>query len=93
MPGVLLLPQPGPRTPGGPGHPTSSARHGLLHPRATAIGGCLPAVAAGAATRHYGLGAASHAFAITAALLALAALAALTASRRGAPRPEADRSS
>ncbi|MFD3722274.1 hypothetical protein [Streptomyces sp. NPDC058674] len=52
----------------------------------------LPAVAAGAATQHYGLGATSHAYAITAALLALAALAALTASRHGAARPEADRS-
>ncbi|MFE3830857.1 MFS transporter [Streptomyces sp. NPDC059092] len=52
----------------------------------------LPAVAAGAATQHYGLGTTSHAYAITAALLALAALAALTASRRGAARPEADRS-
>ncbi|WP_152436752.1 MFS transporter [Nocardiopsis xinjiangensis] len=51
----------------------------------------LPAVAAGAATQHYGLGATSHAYAITAALLALAALAALTASRGGAARPEADR--
>ncbi|MEO6088233.1 MAG: MFS transporter [Umezawaea sp.] len=52
----------------------------------------LPAVAAGAATQHYGLGATSHAYAITAALLALAALAALTASRRVAARPETDRS-
>ncbi|MFE0799357.1 MFS transporter [Streptomyces sp. NPDC058812] len=52
----------------------------------------LPAVAAGAATQHHGLGATSHAYAVTAALLALAALAALTASRRGAARPEADRS-
>ncbi|MGW2089890.1 MFS transporter [Streptomyces sp. NPDC001880] len=52
----------------------------------------LPAVAAGAATQHYGLGTTSHAYAITAALLALAALAALAASRRGAARPEADRS-
>ncbi|WP_108999113.1 MFS transporter [Streptomyces rishiriensis] len=54
----------------------------------------LPAVAAGAATQHYGLGTTSHAYAIIAALLALAALAALatlTASRRVAARPEADR--
>ncbi|MHB9756497.1 hypothetical protein ACYBSK_19155 [Streptomyces sp. BYX5S] len=49
-------------------------------------------LAAGAATQQYGLGTTSHAYAITAALLALAALAALTASRRGAARPEADRS-
>ncbi|MCI0385451.1 MFS transporter [Streptomyces sp. CNQ085] len=49
----------------------------------------LPAVAAGAAVQHYGLEATSHAYAITAALLALVAL---TASRRGAARPEADRS-
>ncbi|WP_121745212.1 MFS transporter [Streptomyces sp. E2N166] len=52
----------------------------------------LPAVAAGAATQHYGLGTTAHAYVITAALLALAALAALTASRRGAARPQADRS-
>ncbi|MGW4037749.1 hypothetical protein ACWEIM_15915 [Streptomyces sp. NPDC004778] len=52
----------------------------------------LLAVAAGAAAQHYGLGVTSHAYAITAALLALAALAALTVSRRGAARPEADRS-
>ncbi|WP_439678654.1 MFS transporter [Embleya sp. MST-111070] len=42
----------------------------------------LPAIAAGAATRHYGLGATTHAYAVAAALLAVAALAALTASRR-----------
>ncbi|GAA1931560.1 MFS transporter [Streptantibioticus ferralitis] len=47
----------------------------------------LPAVAAGAATQHYGLGTASHAYAILAALLAVAALAALAASRRGAAHP------
>ncbi|MFE3742145.1 MFS transporter [Streptomyces sp. NPDC059134] len=52
----------------------------------------LPAVAAGAATQHYGLGTTSHAYAITTALLAVAALAALTSSRRGAARPEANRS-
>ncbi|MEU0100784.1 MFS transporter [Streptomyces sp. NPDC006267] len=48
----------------------------------------LPAVAAGAATRHYGLGTTSHAYAVTAALLALAALAALSAPRGRADRPK-----
>ncbi|MFJ7245116.1 MFS transporter [Kitasatospora sp. NPDC098652] len=42
----------------------------------------LPAIAAGAATRQYGLGATSHAYAAVAALLAVAALAALAVSRR-----------
>nr|BFD87377.1 MFS transporter [Streptomyces sp. Xyl84] len=41
----------------------------------------LPAVAAGAATGHYGLRATAHAYALTAALLAVAALAALGVSR------------
>jgi len=41
----------------------------------------LPAIAAGAATQHYGLRTAAHAYAIAAALLAVAALAALTVSR------------
>ncbi|WP_180686101.1 MFS transporter [Streptomyces gossypiisoli] len=44
----------------------------------------LPAIAAGAATQHYGLGTAAHAYVIAAALLAVAALPALTASRRRA---------
>ncbi|MGE9693307.1 MULTISPECIES: MFS transporter [unclassified Streptomyces] len=47
----------------------------------------LPAIAAGAATRYYGLGATSHAYAVTAALLAAAALAALSVSRRTRSRP------
>ncbi|WP_262705314.1 MULTISPECIES: MFS transporter [Streptomyces] len=47
----------------------------------------LPAIAAGAATQHYGLRTAAHAYAIAAALLAVAALAALTVSRRGAAHP------
>ncbi|WP_405834561.1 MFS transporter [Streptomyces sp. NBC_00105] len=42
----------------------------------------LPAVAAGAATRHYGLATATHAYAVAAALLAVAALGALAAARR-----------
>ncbi|MFI9546690.1 MFS transporter [Streptomyces sp. NPDC052016] len=46
----------------------------------------LPAIAAGAATQHYGLRTAAHAYALAAALLAVAALAALTASRRRAAR-------
>ncbi|MFI0806390.1 MFS transporter [Streptomyces echinatus] len=41
----------------------------------------LPAIAAGAATQHYGLRTAAHAYAVAAALLAVAALAALTVSR------------
>jgi MFS family permease len=41
----------------------------------------LPAVAAGAATQHYGLRTAAHAYAVAAALLAVAAAAALAASR------------
>ncbi|MFF0415498.1 MFS transporter [Kitasatospora sp. NPDC004745] len=44
----------------------------------------LPAIAAGAATRSYGLGATAHAYGIAAALLALAALGALAVSRRRA---------
>ncbi|OAH11777.1 MFS transporter [Streptomyces jeddahensis] len=44
----------------------------------------LPAIAAGAATQHYGLGTAAHAYAIAAALLAVAALAALAVSQRRA---------
>jgi MFS family permease len=44
----------------------------------------LPAIAAGAATQHYGLRTAAHAYALAAALLAVAALAALAASRRSA---------
>ncbi|MCG7208821.1 hypothetical protein [Streptomyces arenae] len=44
-------------------------------------GAGLPAIAAGAATEHYGLRIAAHAYAIAAALLAVAALAALTVSR------------
>ncbi|MFJ3727217.1 MFS transporter [Streptomyces sp. NPDC090045] len=43
----------------------------------------LPAVAAGAATRHYGLSTATHAYVVAAALLAVAAPVALAASRRG----------
>ncbi|MER6301854.1 MFS transporter [Kitasatospora sp. NPDC001539] len=42
----------------------------------------LPAIAAGAATQHYGLGATSHAYAVITALLAAAAPAALAAPRR-----------
>jgi MFS family permease len=42
----------------------------------------LPAIAAGAATQHYGLRAASHVYAVAAALLAVAALAALAVSGR-----------
>ncbi|WP_030673894.1 MFS transporter [Streptomyces cellulosae] len=42
----------------------------------------LPAIAAGAATQHYGLRTAAHAYAIAAVLLAAAALAALAVSRR-----------
>ena len=46
----------------------------------------LPAIAAGAATQHYGLRITSHAYVIIAALLAVAAFAALAASRhRTAP--------
>ncbi|MBU3060984.1 MFS transporter [Nocardia sp. NEAU-G5] len=44
----------------------------------------LPAIAAGVATRHYGLGATSHAYTLIAALLAVAALAALAVSPRRA---------
>ncbi|MDH6119460.1 MFS family permease [Kitasatospora sp. GAS204A] len=44
----------------------------------------LPAIAAGAATQHYGLNTAAHAYAVTAALLAVAGLAALAMSRRTA---------
>ncbi|MCP2260996.1 putative arabinose efflux permease, MFS family [Streptoalloteichus tenebrarius] len=43
----------------------------------------LPAIAAGAATQHYGLGTTSHACAVAAALLSVAALAVLAATRRG----------
>ncbi|MFF4173291.1 MFS transporter [Streptomyces sp. NPDC001744] len=46
----------------------------------------LPAVAAGAATRQYGLAAAAHAYVAATALLAAAALAALAVPRRGAAR-------
>ncbi|MFD4870917.1 MFS transporter, partial [Streptomyces sp. NPDC058412] len=49
----------------------------------------LPAIAAGAATQHYGLATATHAYAVATALLAVAALGALAAARRretrGAP--------
>ncbi|MFF3677791.1 MFS transporter [Streptomyces sp. NPDC002120] len=49
----------------------------------------LPAIAAGAATRRYGLATATHAYAVATALLAAAALGALAAARhrdlRGAP--------
>lgn len=44
----------------------------------------VPAIAAGAATQHFGLRTASHTYAVAAALLAVAAVAALTASRRKA---------
>jgi MFS family permease len=44
----------------------------------------LPAIAAGAATQHYGLRTTAHAYAVAAALLAVAALAALAISRRRA---------
>ncbi|MFB7499857.1 MFS transporter [Streptomyces sp. NPDC056161] len=44
----------------------------------------LPAIAAGAATQHYGLRTAAHAYAVATALLAVAALPALAASRRRA---------
>ncbi|MER6442630.1 MFS transporter [Streptomyces sp. NPDC001185] len=44
----------------------------------------LPAIAAGAATQHYGLRTTAHAYAVAAALLAVAALAALAVSRRRA---------
>ncbi|MFL4953180.1 MFS transporter [Streptomyces sp. MMS24-I31] len=44
----------------------------------------LPAIAAGAATQHYGLNTAAHAYAVAAALLAVAGLAALAMSRRRA---------
>lgn len=44
----------------------------------------LPAIAAGAATQHYGLRTTAQAYAIAAALLAVAALAALAVSRRRA---------
>ncbi|MER6106306.1 MFS transporter [Streptomyces sp. NPDC001832] len=52
----------------------------------------LPAVAAGAATQRYGLGATSHAYAAIAALLAAAALTALAVSRRrtATARPATD---
>ncbi|MFH8980479.1 MFS transporter [Streptomyces varsoviensis] len=45
----------------------------------------LPAIAAGAATQRYGLGATAHAYAIGAAVLAPAALATLNATRRRTP--------
>ncbi|MFD9684753.1 MFS transporter [Kitasatospora sp. NPDC059088] len=51
----------------------------------------LPAIAAGAATRQYGLGTTSHAYAAVAALLAVAALAALAGSRRRAAAAHPDR--
>lgn len=44
----------------------------------------VPAIAAGAATQHFGLRTTSHTYAVAAALLAVAAVAALTASRRKA---------
>ncbi|MEU1802755.1 MFS transporter [Streptomyces sp. NPDC019937] len=44
----------------------------------------LPAIAAGAATQHYGLRTATHAYAVATALLAVAALSALAASRHRA---------
>ncbi len=44
----------------------------------------LPAIAAGAATQHYGLRTTAHAYAVAAALLAVAALAAPAVSRRRA---------
>ncbi|GGV12098.1 MFS transporter [Streptomyces filipinensis] len=44
----------------------------------------VPAIAAGAATQHFGLRTTSHTYAAAAALLAVAAVAALTASRRKA---------
>ncbi|WP_409474637.1 MFS transporter [Streptomyces sp. HC307] len=50
----------------------------------------LPAIAAGAATQHFGLRTASHAYAVAAALLAVAAVAALTVSRRKAVHTAAD---
>ncbi|MFF3788314.1 MFS transporter [Streptomyces sp. NPDC001933] len=50
----------------------------------------LPAIAAGAATQHYGLGNTSQAYAIIAALLALAALATLAASWCRAAHPADD---
>lgn len=43
----------------------------------------LPAIAAGAATQHYGLGTTAHGYALAVALLAAAALAALALPRRG----------
>ncbi|MFE6286597.1 MFS transporter [Streptomyces sp. NPDC057877] len=46
----------------------------------------LPAIAAGAATQHYGLNTTAHTCASAAALLAVAALAALAMSRRGTAR-------
>ncbi|WP_433236611.1 MFS transporter [Actinomadura nitritigenes] len=44
----------------------------------------LPAIAAGAATQHFGLRTAAHTYAVGAALLAVAAVSALTVSRRRA---------
>lgn len=44
----------------------------------------LPAIAAGAATQHFGLDTTAHAYTTAAALLAVAALAALARSGRGA---------
>ncbi|MEU6774732.1 MFS transporter [Streptomyces sp. NPDC046759] len=50
----------------------------------------VPAIAAGAATQHFGLRTTSHTYAVAAALLAVAAVAALTASRRKAPHAADD---
>ncbi|MGW9497119.1 MFS transporter [Streptomyces prasinus] len=44
----------------------------------------VPAIAAGAATQHYGLRSTAHVYAVAAALLAVAAAAALAAARRSA---------
>ncbi|WP_051836988.1 hypothetical protein [Streptomyces sp. NRRL F-2580] len=50
----------------------------------------LPALAAGAATRHSGLATATHAYAVATALLAAAALGALAAARHGETRGAPD---
>ncbi|MER5908241.1 MFS transporter [Streptomyces mirabilis] len=51
----------------------------------------LPAIAAGAATQHFGLRTTTHAYAMAAALLAVAAVAALARSRRRALHTTDDR--
>ncbi|GAX58809.1 hypothetical protein [Streptomyces olivochromogenes] len=51
----------------------------------------LPAIAAGAATEHFGLRTAAHAYAMAATLLAVAGVAALTRSRRKALHTTDDR--